>query len=119
VGVVRFLGTTGLKYLIPFWYAKEPMFWLPQGWFPYYMEWILSFPRAPVGSVSIASWQIACTGFIMLISDMMAAISNLAIGSRVKSREQPIKVDANAKGGKTATPTKPETRSQERSKKDS
>jgi len=45
------------------------MFWLPAGWFPYYVEWVLSFPRAPLGSVSIVSWQTACAGVVLLFSD--------------------------------------------------
>lgn len=73
----RLLLTKAPQFLIPFWYAKEPMFWLPHGWFPYYAEWIISFPRAPLGSVSIASWQLACTGIIGLISDLISGIWGL------------------------------------------
>jgi tail-anchored protein insertion receptor len=47
------------------------MFWLPAGWFPYYVEWVLSFPRAPLGSVSIVSWQTACTGVVLFLSDII------------------------------------------------
>ncbi|KAI1766578.1 CHD5-like protein-domain-containing protein [Hypoxylon sp. FL1150] len=83
VGILRWLGTTGLKFLLPFWYAKQPMFWLPQGWFPYYVEWILSFPRAPIGSVSIASWQTACTGVVLLLSDTITAILGLIVGAKM------------------------------------
>ncbi|KAI1373741.1 CHD5-like protein-domain-containing protein [Hypoxylon crocopeplum] len=90
VNVLRWLATTGLKFLLPFWYAKQPMFWLPQGWFPYYVEWILSFPRAPLGSVSIASWQTACIGVVMLISDTITAILGLALGAKM-AEKQPAK----------------------------
>ncbi|KAI1418121.1 CHD5-like protein-domain-containing protein [Hypoxylon sp. FL1857] len=90
VNILRWLGTTGLKFLLPFWYAKQPMFWLPQGWFPYYVEWILSFPRAPVGSVSIASWQTACTGVVLLVSDTIAAILGLVLGAKM-TEKQPAK----------------------------
>ncbi|OTB04138.1 hypothetical protein M426DRAFT_320987 [Hypoxylon sp. CI-4A] len=88
VSILRWLATTGLKFLLPFWYAKQPMFWLPQGWFPYYVEWILSFPRAPVGSVSIASWQTACTGVVLLLSDTIAAILGLLLGAKI-AQQQP------------------------------
>lgn len=72
------------------------MFWLPYGWFPYYAEWIISFPRAPLGSVSIASWQLACTGIIALVSDALRG----AIPSGQKQK-QPIPVPAKtAKAGK-------------------
>ncbi|KAI2610982.1 CHD5-like protein-domain-containing protein [Hypoxylon fragiforme] len=89
IGIVRWTATTGLKFILPFWYAKQPMFWLPQGWFPYYVEWVLSFPRAPVGSVSIASWQAACTGMVLLASDTVAAILGLLFGAKV-TPEQPF-----------------------------
>lgn len=62
------------QYLLPFWYGKEPMFWLPYGWFPYYAEWIISFPRAPMGSVSAPSWQLACSGVVTLLSEIVVFI---------------------------------------------
>lgn len=49
------------------------MFWIPAGWVPYYVEWILSFPRAPLGSVSINIWGIACASMIALVAEAMAA----------------------------------------------
>lgn len=64
------------------------MFWLPHGWFPYYAEWILSFPRAPVGAVSIASWQLACTGVIALLSDLITGILGLVLTP--KQKEAPM-----------------------------
>ena len=85
--VARLVLTRAPQYFLPFWYAKEPMFWLPHGWFPYYAEWILSFPRAPVGSVSIASWQLACTGVIALFSDLITGILGLIA---TKRKETPV-----------------------------
>ncbi|KAG6016837.1 hypothetical protein E4U54_000391 [Claviceps lovelessii] len=71
---VRMFVTTVPQYFLPFWYGKEPMFWLPYGWFPYYAEWIISFPRAPLGSVSAASWQLACSGVLKLLSEIILFI---------------------------------------------
>lgn len=65
------------QYIVPFWYGREPMFWLPYGWFPYYAEWIISFPRAPLGSVSAASWQLACSGVVTLLSEIVTAFVKL------------------------------------------
>jgi len=31
------------------WYKSKPVFWLPKGWFPSILVWILSFPSAPLG----------------------------------------------------------------------
>ncbi|PHH74893.1 hypothetical protein CDD82_4726 [Ophiocordyceps australis] len=91
----RFLMTKAPQYLLPFWYGKEPMFWLPYGWFPYYGEWILSFPRAPMGSVSATSWQLACTSFVTLVSEMVVLVWSLARGQaqpqvqKAKTAEKP------------------------------
>jgi hypothetical protein len=49
------------------------MFWMPAGWVPYYAEWVLSFPRAPLGSVSINVWGIACASMLVLVSEALAA----------------------------------------------
>lgn len=73
--------------LLPFWYAKQPMFWLPQSWFPYYIEWVLSFPRAPIGSISIASWQLACTGVVMIVNDTIIAVLALIQEARIKQAQ--------------------------------
>lgn len=74
ITAARWIGTRGLQYFLPFWFATTPMFWLPYGWFPYYAEWLISFPRAPLGSVSIASWQLACTGVMILFRDAITAL---------------------------------------------
>ncbi|KAH8730192.1 CHD5-like protein-domain-containing protein [Phaeosphaeriaceae sp. PMI808] len=73
VSTLRWLGTQGLRFVLQFWFAKSPMFWIPGGWVPYYVEWILSFPRAPLGSVSINIWGIACASMIALIGEGLAA----------------------------------------------
>lgn len=87
-----------MRYFLPFWYSKTPMFWLPHGWFPYYAEWIISFPRAPMGSVSVASWQLACTGVITLLADTITAIVSLVAtavqGSKGKQAEKPVKASS-------------------------
>ena len=85
----RLLLTKAPQYFVPFWYATEPMFWLPHGWFPYYAEWLISFPRAPLGSVSIASWQLACSGVIALFADFVTGLYGLAFSARQK--ETPLK----------------------------
>lgn len=84
-----------MKIFLPFWYSKQPMFWLPKGWFPYYVEWILSFPRAPRGSISIVSWQLACNGVIGLISDTITAVLSLLLGARLQGRQTAVPVQAS------------------------
>ncbi|KAL1847361.1 GET complex subunit get1 [Diaporthe australafricana] len=103
VTTARWLGTSGLRYFLPFWYAKSPMFWLPHGWFPYYAEWIISFPRAPMGSVSVASWQLACTGVITIVVDAITALVGLVVAGKQgaqqgKNMEEPVKASASPAG---------------------
>ena len=93
LSTLRWLSTNGLRMFLQFWYSKQAMFWIPKGWVPYYAEWLLSFPRAPLGSISIQAWFLACTAIIILISDALVAIIALAtgIGSRTGQKaKQPV-----------------------------
>jgi tail-anchored protein insertion receptor len=49
VGIGIWVGTTGFKGGVQWWYKKEPVLWLPAGTFPPWVEWILAFPKAPKG----------------------------------------------------------------------
>lgn len=76
------------------------MFWIPKGWVPYYAEWLLSFPRAPLGSVSIQAWALACGAVILLVSDAIAAAVALAATSAQpapKRKEEPLKAASGEK----------------------
>ena len=107
VSTLRWLGTNGLRMFMQFWYSRQAMFWIPKGWVPYYAEWLLSFPRAPLGSISIQAWFLACAAIILLVSDALVAIVALAMGSSVGTaalrKEEPIKAPtekAGAEGSK-------------------
>ncbi|KAG9616628.1 protein get1, partial [Aureobasidium melanogenum] len=76
--VLRWLGTNGMRYLLQFWFSRQALFWLPQGWVPGYVEWLLAFPRAPKGSISIQLWGIACTSVISMSSEAIVAMYVLA-----------------------------------------
>jgi hypothetical protein len=81
---------------LQFWYSKQAMFWIPKGWVPYYAEWLLSFPRAPLGSISIQAWFLACTAIIILVSDALVAIvamvAGLGSGTAQEARKEPVGV---------------------------
>ncbi|KAH6639756.1 CHD5-like protein-domain-containing protein [Boeremia exigua] len=97
VKAVRFLGTQGLRFVLQFWFSKSPMFWLPAGWVPYYVEWILSFPRAPLGSISIQVWTAACAAIIALASEGLAAVWVLATKKPVPTaKKEPMAFEAGA-----------------------
>lgn len=93
VASVRWLITNGLRFFLQLWYAKQPLFWIPQGWVPGYVEWILAFPKAPTGSVSIQIWGIACASVISLVSEALVALYALVTGktaNQEKRKEEPI-----------------------------
>ncbi|KAE9403877.1 hypothetical protein BT96DRAFT_750545, partial [Gymnopus androsaceus JB14] len=50
--------TTGAQFIITWWYRKSAIFYLPSGWFGP-LGWVLAFPFAPKGSVSVGMWQMA------------------------------------------------------------
>ncbi|OOQ83106.1 Protein get1 [Penicillium brasilianum] len=70
----RWLSTNGLKIFLQFWYSKTPVFALPADWFPYYVEWVLSFPRAPLGSVSVQVWNNVCATAVAFLGEIIGAI---------------------------------------------
>lgn len=43
------------------------MFWIPKGWVPNYAAFLLAFPRAPRGSVSVQVWGIACATVVQIV----------------------------------------------------
>lgn len=123
VTTVRWLSTTGARYFLPFWYSREPMLWLPHGWFPYYAEWLISFPRAPLGSVSVASWQLACTGVVTLVADALGAAAALVLDARrsysARQKERPVAAADTATTEKTGAGAEAAPRGGEKeSKKD-
>jgi len=73
VTVARWLSTNGLRLFLQFWYSRTPIFYLPSGWFPTYMEWLVAFPRAPWGTVSIQVWGTACITVITLVGEALTA----------------------------------------------
>lgn len=81
VRIARWLSTNGLKIFLQFYYTKTPVFALPADWFPYYVQWILSLPRAPLGSVSIQVWSNVCATAVGVMADIatsMLLVSRIA-----------------------------------------
>ena len=98
VNTLRWVGLFGLRFLVQISFQKVPMFWLPRGWLPYPAEWLLSFPRAPVGAVSIQVWGSACGAVIGQVSKALEA------GKTKEAAKKGVPVGVKANGG-TATTT--------------
>lgn len=94
VKIARWLSTNGLKVFLQFYYTKTPIFALPAGWLPYYVQWVLSFPRAPLGSVSIQVWSNVCATAIAAMADF---VTSVLLESRIAQKQA---VPAGAGNGK-------------------
>jgi hypothetical protein len=79
---IRLIGINGLRLFLQYTYNRRPLFWIPKGWLPYYAEWLLSFPMAPLGSVSIYMWSVACANVIQMLSDALVAGFVLSTGGK-------------------------------------
>lgn len=64
-------------YFIKFWYRKQVLFYLPKGVLPYPIEWVLSIPFFPLGTVGLTVWTFAVNTVIEeLISWITFAFSS-------------------------------------------
>ena len=63
---------------------------------PGYVEWLLAFPRAPTGSVSIQIWGIACATIVQLVG--AAVVAGLVLVREQQQGRQ--KMEMGARGGK-------------------
>jgi tail-anchored protein insertion receptor len=89
--VVRWVFTNGLRFYLQWFYGKVPMFWLPKGWVPSYVEWVLAFPKAPSGSIGIQMWFIACTSVIAIAAEGLAAAWALVVVEKEQTKVEPMK----------------------------
>ena len=67
---------------------------------PGYVEWLLAFPRAPTGSVSIQIWGIACATVVQLVG--AAVVAGLVLVEKQQQGElkMKMKMDVGSGGGK-------------------
>lgn len=66
---------------------------------PGYVEWLLSFPRAPTGSVSIQIWGIACATIVQLVG--AAVVAGLVLLREQQQGRQKMKMGVGARGGQS------------------
>lgn len=60
-----------MQTLLQFWHSRTPIFTYPHGWLPWPVEWILGFPRAPYGAVSINIWGMVCGTVVTLVGNAL------------------------------------------------
>lgn len=66
---------------------------------PSYVEWVLSFPRAPMGSVSIQIWGIACASVVAMVGSAVVAGFVLVQVKRTGKRRERTKIGVGGGGG--------------------
>ncbi|KII92433.1 hypothetical protein PLICRDRAFT_27563 [Plicaturopsis crispa FD-325 SS-3] len=93
---VLWMSTTGVQFIVGWWYRGAAVFYLPPGWFGP-LAWTLALPFAPKGAVSVGVWQMACRRVIRLGERV---VKDLAKGN-VKSAE-PVDVAAQSTTGEKA-----------------
>ncbi|KAL8711613.1 MAG: hypothetical protein Q9220_004023 [cf. Caloplaca sp. 1 TL-2023] len=98
VTILRWLGTNGLRFFIQFWYARMAMFWIPREWVPGYVSWLLAFPRAPRGGVSVQIWGMACAAVVDMGSK--AAVGAWVVYQQRNGTGVKVAMEGNRGGGK-------------------
>ncbi|ETI27498.1 hypothetical protein G647_09689 [Cladophialophora carrionii CBS 160.54] len=88
---IRWTCTSGLRFGLQFWHAKTPVFTYPRGWFPWYVEWLLGFPRCPYGGVSINVWSTACATVIALVGDVVVYLVQYVLQSNTGGQKAKTK----------------------------
>ena len=91
--------TTGVRTFVFFWFSKQPIFWMPKGAVPSYVEWGLSFPRAPQGSVSIQVWSFAVGQMVTLLFAVTGWIVG-SFGTRTGQPTEPMKMESKTEAKK-------------------
>ena len=66
---------------------------------PRYVEWLLAFPRAPTGSVSIQMWGIACATVVQLVGAAVVATLVLVDESKQGQGRQKMAMGAGSGSG--------------------
>lgn len=62
---------------------------------PWYVEWVLAFPRAPSGSISIQVWGAACGIVISLVGEVLIPIlQNAGVQTSGMKKKQPVTMAA-------------------------
>ncbi|KAL7422364.1 GET complex subunit get1 [Cryptotrichosporon argae] len=72
------LLTTGAQFVLVWWYRRQPVFYLPSGWAPAPVAYMLKWPSAPRGSVSSGVWCAVCKRVITtaeeIVKDLLAPV---------------------------------------------
>ena len=94
----RWLLTSGLQFFLQFWHSKNPVFTYPRGWLPWQVEWVLGFPRAPYGSVSVNVWGAVCGVVVTLVGDTIGSVISATTSKQQQAGKGRAKMPMKADG---------------------
>lgn len=94
--------TTGVQLFVGWWYRKQPVFFLPEGWLGP-LTWWLAFPFAPKGSVSVGVWSIACKRVLGVFERSVKAYLEARSASQAASRDTSPKAKTSPLPSRKAT----------------
>lgn len=83
---VIWILTTGVQFVVGWWYRRQPVFYLPEGWFGP-LAWWLAFPFAPAGSVSVGVWQMACKRVVVLGERVVKDLAASSVASHQENEQ--------------------------------
>ncbi|KAF9018463.1 hypothetical protein BDZ89DRAFT_1103612 [Hymenopellis radicata] len=81
---VLWVSTTGVQFVVGWWYRRSAVFYLPQGWFGP-IQWCFALPFAPKGSVSVGMWQMACKRAIKVGERV---VKDICMSSEIKTEAE-------------------------------
>ncbi|CAK9783905.1 unnamed protein product [Cutaneotrichosporon oleaginosum] len=87
--------TTGASFFLVWWYRRVPVFWLPAGWVPGPVAWVLAFPGAPRGSVSVGAWSTVCKQVLLTAEGIVKAL----LAPTPVAEAVPVPAQMSEKGG--------------------
>lgn len=71
------------------WYRKTVLFYLPGGYMPHPLEWLLAFPFTVVGGIGIPVWMFAVNSLFRTISFLIGYMLEPAVPKPQKPMDKP------------------------------
>ncbi|TFK21115.1 hypothetical protein FA15DRAFT_97066 [Coprinopsis marcescibilis] len=107
--------TSGVTFVIGWWYGRKPVFYLPEGWMGP-LTWWFSFPFAPRGSVSVGVWSFACKRIFLVLERAGKAIyldystPHSADAEESESKVEEVPLETQGSKSESTTTAKPDFR---------
>lgn len=95
IGLLITISTSIPIWFSRLWFRKSVLFYFPNGVLPYYMEWVLSIPFYPLGSVGLTVWMFALNNVINSILFVITFAFEAPVMKPEKNATPPTSTGAN------------------------